>query len=490
MKAKTRPFKFASLVILISGLCTSCTVSDYFNASTSVDPKESINVEQANQQIAEAKAAEQARIALEKQQQAEAKLLELMVNQPVQFNSAVAKIYAARDFAPIWQDDVAKKQFLHEYAAFVASGISRSAATELEAISSTPVEEIQHDILLTDAFLGYIHYTQKVPDAAQSWLYSQNSYKAEKPSDEIIDSWLSAVENNQQSEFVNSLSSQNHLYRETLQRISSNLATGNTKSNTELYKLALNAQRLRIIPSFDNGIFVNIPSYQLNYYRDGNLVLNSRVIVGKPARKTPVMYSKLSNVVVNPPWSVPSTILSKDLVPKLAADPSYADRASLDIFDGSGNKVSAYSVNWSQYVNKKSVPYRIRQQAGDNSALGRFKFNMPSSDAIYLHDTPNHSLFNKTDRALSSGCVRVSKSDELASILLKEAGWTMEKKQRVLASKKTTSVPIQSSNPVYLYYVTSWVENGKVQSAPDIYGYDSKLTAPSYINWTTVQKYL
>ncbi|WP_439241116.1 L,D-transpeptidase family protein [Lonepinella sp. BR2474] len=490
MKTTAKPFRFAPLVILISGLCTSCTVSDYFNASANVDPKESINVEQANQQIAEAKAAEQARIALEKQQQAEAQAMQLLANQPVQFLPTLAKIYAARDFAPIWQDDAAKKKFLHEYAAFVASGISRSAATELESISATPVDDIKHDMLVTDAFLGYMHYTQKVPNSAQSWLYSQNSYKSDKPTDESIDKWLSAVQNNQHSEFVNQIASKNHLYQETLQRIASNLATGKVKSNAELYKLALNAQRLRIIPSFDNGIFVNIPSYQLNYYRDGNLVLNSRVIVGKPARKTPVMYSKLSNVVVNPPWSVPSTILSKDLVPKLARDPGYADRASLEIFDGSGNKVSAYNVNWSQYVNKKGIPYRIRQKAGDNSALGRFKFNMPSSDAIYLHDTPNHSLFSKTDRALSSGCVRVSKSDELASILLKEAGWTMDKKQRVLTSKKTTSVPIQSSNPVYLYYVTTWVENGKVQTAPDIYGYDGKLSAPSYINWTTVQKYL
>ncbi|WP_386693238.1 hypothetical protein O1Q79_00968 [Lonepinella sp. MS14434] len=488
MKAKAQRFKFAPLVILISGLCTSCTVSNYFDSDTSVQ-KESINVEQANQQIAEAKAVEQAHLELEKQQQAEAKIVELMGNQPIQFHSTLAKIYAAREFSPIWQDENAKKKFLHEYAGLVASGISIRAATALDAISVTSVEDIQHDILITDAFLSYMYYTKKVPSLAQSWLYSQNSYKADKPADELIEFWLTAVENNQNLDFVNILSASNHLYQETLQQISSDLANGYKKSHTELYKLALNAQRLRIIPSFDNGIFVNIPSYQLNYYRDGKLVLNSRVIVGKETRKTPVMYSKLSNLVVNPPWNVPNTILTKDIVPKLAHDPSYADRVSLEIFDSTGNKISAYSVNWSQYVNSKSVPFRIRQKAGDDSALGRFKFNMPSSDAIYLHDTPNHSLFNKTSRALSSGCVRVSKSDELASVLLKEAGWSMDKKQRVLASKKTTSVPIQSDNPVYLYYVTTWVENGKVQTLPDIYGYD-KLNAPSYINWDTVQKYL
>ena len=108
-------------------------------------------------------------------------------------------------------------------------------------------------------------------------------------------------------------------------------------------------------------------------------------------------------------------------------------------------------------------PYRIRQAAGD-SALGNYKFNMPSSDAIYLHDTPNHSLFSKKDRALSSGCVRVEKSDQLASILLQEAGWSEDKKRNVLESKKTTSASIRTNDPVFLYYVTAWVENGQTQS--------------------------
>ena len=198
------------------------------------------------------------------------------------------------------------------------------------------------------------------------------------------------------------------------------------------------------------------------------------------------MYSKLSNVVVNPPWNVPTSILTKDIVPKLARNPGIADSLSYEILDGSGNKVNPRSVNWSQYLNAKSIPYRIRQKAGDDSALGRYKFNMPSSDAIYLHDTPNHGLFSRTDRALSSGCVRVNKSSELASILLREAGWSAEKQQSVLASKKTTSVNIRSDNPVYLYYVTSWVEGGKVYTLPDIYKLDSNIPKTS-ISWNKVK---
>lgn len=375
----------------------------------------------------------------------------------------------------------------------VASGVSRRSAAVLENISATPKSNgtevnLAYDILLTDAFLDYMNYAKKLPASAQNWLYSSNTYKTAKPSDEQIENWVNAVKNDQNLTFIKKLSSSNHIYLQTIDKLASSLAS-NKKGGVDLYKLAINAQRLRVIPSFNNGIFVNIPSYQLDYYRDGKLVLNSKVIVGRDERRTPVMYSKLSNVVVNPPWYVPNTILTKDIVPKLARDPGYAERSSIEIFDSKGNKISARSVNWSQYVNSKSVPYRMRQKAGDDSALGRFKFNMPSSDAIFLHDTPNRGLFGKSDRALSSGCVRVAKSDELASLLLKEAGWSMNKKQSVLDSKKTTSAPIQSDNPVYLYYVTTWVENGKIKTLPDIYGYD-KAGKPSYVNWNTIQKYL
>lgn len=208
--------------------------------------------------------------------------------------------------------------------------------------------------------------------------------------------------------------------------------------------------------------------------------------MGRNDRKTSVMYSKLSNVVVNPPWNVPSTIKNKDLVPKLRKDPSLADKLGYEILDGKGNKFSAHSINWAAYEGKNNFPYHIRQKAGDDSALGRYKFNMPSSDAIYLHDTPNRGLFSKKNRALSSGCVRVAKADELATLLLAEAGWSSQRKQDVLASKKTISAPIRSDNPVYLYYVTSWIEGGKIYTLPDIYQFDKSLPKIN-LDWEKVK---
>lgn len=423
--------------------------------------------------------------------EAESKIKQEIGDNKLLLSQATTQVYLDSNFSSMWNDPIAEKTFLKEYALFAVSGVSAKSAKALQQILNQP-QGLARDILLTDSFLDYLYYSKNVKQQANNWLYNLGSYSPKSPSSEQILQWTNAVSNGSSAQFVTNLVPQNHIYRDTVQKVLSMTNSGNSKkgknaeTGASFYKLALNAQRLRIIPSFNNGIFVNIPSYQLYYFRDGALALQSKVIVGRTDRRTPVMYSKLSNVVVNPPWNVPTSIMTKDIVPKLARDPGYADRASLEILDGKGNKVNARSINWSQYINAKSTPYRIRQKAGDDSALGRYKFNMPSSDAIYLHDTPNHGLFGKTNRALSSGCVRVAKSDELATILLKEAGWSVDKKNQVLSSKKTTSAQIRSDNPVYLYYVTSWVEGGKIQTLPDIYGLDEKIPQ-TVIDWAKLK---
>lgn len=434
---------------------------------------------------------------IRKQAEALEKVKQTVGNNQLLLEKTTAKIYADNDFALMWQDKEAEKLFLKEYAAFAVSGVSAKSATALQQILGSQ-DELAKDILLTDSFLDYLYYNKSVVKNAEQWLYRLGSYSTKAPSQDLINRWVNAAKNNKATQYISALIPHNHIYQETVDKLFAMSSSGSEKSvsareaskqksSASFAKLALNAQRLRIIPSFNNGIFVNIPSYQLYYMRDGKQLLQSRVAVGRDDRRTPVMISRLSNVVVNPPWTVPPTILSKDIVPRLAKDPGYADKAGYEIFDSKGNKINPRSVNWASYVNSKSIPYRIRQQAGDNAALGRYKFNMPSSNAIYLHDTPNHSVFSKSNRAISSGCVRVNKSDELASILLQEAGWSMDRKKKVLASKKTTSANVKSDNPVYLYYVTAWVENGKVYTLPDIYNLDNQIPKNS-VNWNTVKK--
>ncbi|MFU2058881.1 L,D-transpeptidase family protein [Avibacterium volantium] len=496
---KTTSFKLATRAALLTscayaGTAIAANTAPVVNAGQSSTPamvkltNEQLLLERKAiaEKITTERKAEEDRLNAEQQQRSEQRLTDIIGTQPLMFKSAVAKIYTQNDYVLLWEDKKAEKQFLREYAALVASGISRQSAQNLDRIyNAEDKDRLVYDILLTDAFLDYLYYSQNALKSAQKWLYSPTAYKSAEPSEQEIQRWLSAVKNNQNFEFVAQLAGKNNLYRQTLYQLEALISSGKMDRN-QIYKLAINTQRLRILPEFTNGLFVNIPSYQLNYYRNGKLVMNSRVIVGKQARKTPVMYSKLSNVVVNPPWTPTPRLINEDLVPKIKRDPSYVARNGYTITDGSGRTIDPHSINWAAIGSK--FPYRIRQAPGD-SALGNYKFNMPSADAIYLHDTPNHSLFNKKDRALSSGCIRVEQSDQLASILLKEVGWSDERKRKVLGSKKNTSANVGSDNPVYLYYVTAWMDGGKLHTLPDIYGYDS---APnlSYVNWDAVKKYL
>ena len=244
--------------------------------------------------------------------------------------------------------------------------------------------------------------------------------------------------------------------------------------------LALNIQRLRLLPgTLSTGIMVNIPAYSLVYYQNGNQVLASRVIVGRPDRKTPMMSSALNNVVVNPPWNVPPTLARKDILPKLWNDPGYLERHGYTVMRGWNSKetIDPWQVDWAT-ITASNLPFRFQQAPGARNSLGRYKFNMPSSDAIYLHDTPNHNLFQKDTRALSSGCVRVNKASELANMLLQDAGWNDTRISDALKQGDTRYVNIRQNIPVNLYYLTAFVgPDGRTQYRTDIYNYD--LTARS-----------
>ncbi|OAT45958.1 L,D-transpeptidase [Kluyvera georgiana ATCC 51603] len=239
--------------------------------------------------------------------------------------------------------------------------------------------------------------------------------------------------------------------------------------------LALNIQRLRLLPGkVSTGIMVNIPAYSLVYYLNGSEALASRVIVGRPDRKTPMMSSALNNVVVNPPWNVPPTLARNDILPKLRNDPGYLERHNYTVLRGWNSKeaIDPWRVDWST-ITPSNLPFRFQQAPGEHNSLGRYKFNMPSSDAIYLHDTPNHNLFQKDARALSSGCVRVNKASDLANMLLQDAGWNDARISDALKQGNTRYVNIRQNIPVNLYYLTAFVSaDGQTQYRTDIYNYD------------------
>lgn len=220
-------------------------------------------------------------------------------------------------------------------------------------------------------------------------------------------------------------------------------------------------------------VIVNIAGFRTFLYRDDKEVWRTRSIVGRNYRKTPVFRDKIRYMEFNPTWTVPPGILRKDILPKARKDPSYIADKGFQLVDGEGNRVDVNSINWST-VEAGSFPYLLVQPPGPENALGIVKFMFPNPYLVYLHDTPSRGLFAESERAFSSGCVRVEDPLYFAELLLSDQpGWTREKIDEVIASGKTTVVNLEKPLSVLLLYYTVWADpDGQVSFRRDIYERD------------------
>ncbi|WMC11355.1 L,D-transpeptidase family protein [Oceanimonas pelagia] len=224
-------------------------------------------------------------------------------------------------------------------------------------------------------------------------------------------------------------------------------------------------------------LLVNIPEYRLRLYQDRVQVLESEVIVGRDSRRTPIMHSAITNVVVNPPWNVPRSIMTKDIVPRLYRDPGYIAREGFEVIDSAGRVVPTEEWQYVLYMENR-FPFRLRQKPGSNNALGAWKFHLPNNDAIYLHDTPSRGLFARDSRALSSGCVRVANAEQLALWLLSTT-WSPERLAALKAAKRTKWLPVSEPLPVFMVYWRGWLgADGLPRFRDDIYDFDKDLADP------------
>ncbi|WP_193014209.1 MULTISPECIES: L,D-transpeptidase [Gammaproteobacteria] len=485
----------------------------------------------------------------------------------------LAKVYQANNLALIWQDEKVVQQLQQQIAEVAISGIQPQFGQWLTQLEIPELTKEGRDIILSDAFLGYISFVEQVNKSGASLLYRNATQALPLPSDKSVADLQQNILNNTLGSFIISYAPSHPYYalmkeevRKQLQnavvwpemkgtaslkpnqsseevlalrqilrhlKLIPELAENEQEIATTVYDaplitavkvfqtahglepdgvigrqtrvwlnttpaqrasiMALNIQRLRLTPAIgDTGIWVNIPDFSLYFYANNELILDSKVIVGRPDRKTPIMSSALNNVVVNPPWNVPTSMTRKDIVPRGKADPSYFSRKGYTIYSGWGNDaypINPYDIDW-QNMSAANFPYRIWQAPGPTNSLGRYKFNMPNSEAIYLHDTPNHSLFSKNMRAISSGCIRVNKASQLASILLGDAGWKQDRIDAALKRGSTQYAPIPERIPVYLYYQTAWVaQENTPQYRADIYAYDKSISnAQPYLE--NIKKYL
>ncbi|MDD3799969.1 MAG: L,D-transpeptidase family protein, partial [Novosphingobium sp.] len=226
-----------------------------------------------------------------------------------------------------------------------------------------------------------------------------------------------------------------------------------------------------------NRIIVNIPEFTLRYYEEGELALVMPVVIGRTQRKTPLLESKVTNVVLNPPWSVPARNAGEDIVRKQINDPNYLQAHGYTVyFDG--QPVDPSTIDWTQVPRSRSIPYRLRQAPGAGNSLGRLKINFKNDYAVYLHDTPDKHLFNRDMRALSSGCVRVKDPFELGARLLRDVPrWDRARMDSYVAgSTATIFVTVVHDIGVRLTYVTAWVDDaGTAQFRDDLYGIDRRI---------------
>ena len=264
------------------------------------------------------------------------------------------------------------------------------------------------------------------------------------------------------------------------------LITSLNSNDAEKFKrIAITLDRYKQLPAKlpAKYIWVNIPGYYLRLINADTVVFESKVICGKPETRTPLLTSEISDMITYPTWTVPTSIIVKQYLPRLKNNPNYISRIGLKLMNNKGEAVDPNSVNWSKY--SKGIPYKIVQGSGDNNSLGVIKFNFDNPYAVYLHDTNQRYLFKNASRALSHGCVRVQDWEKLAyyiadndSILSKRRDslkFTTDSIKNWIAHKERRRVEVKNHIALYIRYFSCEGKNGEVKFYEDIYGEDKQL---------------
>src|SRR5262245_16932497 len=205
---------------------------------------------------------------------------------------------------------------------------------------------------------------------------------------------------------------------------------------------------------------------------DGDKVVRRYVVqVGRPERPSPTLTTHITTVNLNPTWTVPLSILKKDIIPKMRKDPSYLSRMHMRLLDASGAEIDPSFVDWSS----DQVPsYTVRQDPGPWNSLGFLRVDMPNPHSVYMHDTPHREPFSSDYRFHSSGCARIGDVRAFAAWVLHDtAGWDRSKIEAGIASAARTDVKLSRNIPVAWVYLTAWgMRDGTVQFRSDIYHHD------------------
>ena len=247
----------------------------------------------------------------------------------------------------------------------------------------------------------------------------------------------------------------------------------NVPADVRLAQLKVNLGRLRTLSSNLGNRYVvcNIPAAQVEGVENGVTVTRHTAVVGKIDRPSPDINSKIIEINFNPYWTVPVSIVRRDLIPKMQAEPDYLSNNRIRIFDQHGKELTASQIDW---YSEEAVHYRFKQDPGDFNSLGTIRINFPNKDGVYMHDTPEKSLFGEDFRFDSSGCVRVQNVRELVDWLLRDTpNWSREQIDAVIKSGDRVDARLSKPVPLQWVYITAWATpDDVVQFRDDIYNRD------------------
>ena len=236
----------------------------------------------------------------------------------------------------------------------------------------------------------------------------------------------------------------------------------NVTPEEKMEQLLVNMERMRWMPEHKAGkrIIANIPEFRLYVYEEDQKVMQMDIVVGKEAHKTVVFSDELKHVVFSPYWNIPASITRNEILPAMNRDPNYLSKKNMEI------------------TGKSNGQPVIRQKPGPDNALGKVKFLFPNRYAIYFHDTPAKSLFDRNRRAFSHGCIRLKEPFKMAQYLLKDKPeWTDERIRQAMNRGSELWVNLDEAVPVFICYFTAFVDDeGLVHFRDDIYGHDQKMS--------------
>ena len=260
----------------------------------------------------------------------------------------------------------------------------------------------------------------------------------------------------------------------------------NQPAKNNIQAIITNLDKTKLYPKrFENEyVEVNIPDFNLRYYKDGVKTMKMGLVVGRIDRPTPLFKNAIRYMVLNPTWTIPNNLIKRDLIHVLRENPAYLEENNIHVF--SGNKeIQVTQAMLDPYENnKRRVPYRFVQYPGDTNALGRVKFMFPNKYAVYLHDTDNKSLLSRRYKIYSSGCMRVERPFDLVDTLLdhSKGSYSQSDIDAILESNKPTTIKLTRAIPVHILYFTVYEEDGLAYFKNDIYLYDKIIEESVYGN--------